>query len=38
MYYVSLMVTTKPKLIVNITKIKKKKFKHVTRESHQTTK
>lgn len=32
------MVTTKQKLIVNTRKIKKKEYKHATKQSHQTTK
>ena len=35
--YVSLLVTTKQKPIVNTQKMRKK-FKHTTKESHQTTK
>lgn len=36
--YVSHMVTTKQKLIINIQKMKRKQYKHSTKESHQTTK
>ena len=32
------MVTTKQKLIVDTQKIKRKKYKHTIKESHQTTK
>jgi len=36
--YVSLLVTTKQKPVVNIHMIKRKQYKHTTKESHQTTK
>lgn len=36
--YVSLMITTKQKPVVNTLKIKQKEFKNVTNESHQSTK
>lgn len=32
------MVTTKQKSIVNAQRMKRKKYKHTTKESHQTTK
>lgn len=38
LFYVSIMVTTKQKPIVNTQKIKRKKYKHNTKESPQTTK
>lgn len=36
--YVSLVVTTKQKPRVNTQKTKRKKYRHITKESHQTTK
>ena len=38
MFYVSFMITTKQKLIVDTQMTKKKDSKHITTENHQITK
>lgn len=37
MLYVKLMVTTNQKLVTDMQKIKRKKSKHISKESHETT-